>query len=376
MSLEQHQQLAQQTSQHPFSFTQYNCSNGLPTIIPASVRSIPGNFEKPLPLDMPISSSVMIFASPNSFRLPKSVPTNIMAELPLAPVQQHLLPVTTNTVAEMNPTSKVHFSTHRLPSLPRTVTDASVSNLPLQYHRFSTDDYTQYRMVPTSLVPTTILPMACSSILPENVPYHPSIAMSTDGKKERQKLQKGSRTSKPEQRSSRRIPRNEGSSITKSRAQDLSASQKRKHRSSDPKEIRAKKQLRRFTRQNRLAVLKFMMRKQKQHKQQSSSILYPTESKVEEEAPESISNPIAKPQDAKTDLPNIIAPSLKISFDATQKIESIALYYHRRRKPHTSDTNGLKSSVADENRLNLLLEAVEILETLQGKPKLASSANT
>ena len=295
----------------------------------------------------------------------KSPPTNTITELPLIPVQQHILPFTTTNAAEINPMSKQYFSAQRFSYPRRTITDSSVNNLPCHFNRFLADPHGQYCMIPSNLIPANLLPMTYSSMVSGTVSNHPSVSTSTDLNTIRRRQEKSPRKAKLIQTPTIQMLRNEGSSTTKSLTIDISARKKRKHKNSSAKEIRTKKQLRRFTRQNRLAVLKFMMRKQKQQKQQSLPISQLPDTKLEQKPPELISTPIAKPQEIKTNLPDIIAPNLKISFDATQKIESIALYYHRRHKSGTNDGKSSNSLIAVDSGLGLLIEAVEFVETLR-----------
>lgn len=91
-----------------------------------------------------------------------------------------------------------------------------------------------------------------------------------------------------------------------------------------------------------MAVLKYLMRKRKQQSEAKSVPMVAVP--VEEQKP-------ATPID-------LIAPSLKVSFDANEQIDSISLYYHR--KCPSVSRPPLKTS---ENKLDLLLEAVEYIET-------------
>lgn len=374
---QQQPQLVQRTSPYSLDLTQSSNSNGLPTIIPASVRGTPSRSqESGLPSNVPMPSSAMVFTPPSSMGSTNTLPINMMHEFPLAPFRQHLLPFTTNTVANMNLMPKQYFAAHRFPYLRRTIDDTSVSSLPFQYSTIIADGYGQYCMVPSSLIPATILPVTCSSTLPETVADQPSIPNTNAAKKEKRQSENNSQSSKRGQKSIVKMLNGQRCFNAKARAIDFSALQKQKHKSSNMREVRARKQLRQFTEQNRLAVLKFMMRKQKQQKQQSSFISRPSETRVEEKKLESTSTPQIQQQDTESSLPDIIAPSLKISFGATQKIESIALYYHRRRHTNGDNANLPKPSIGDDNRLSLLLEAVELLETLQGNSKIIPSANT
>lgn len=369
MSVREQQQqphLSERTSPYSLNLTQSSISDGLPTIIPASVRTTSSRSEETsLPSNMPIPASVMAF-TPNGTDAP------VHEQLPLASVRQHLLPFTTSTVSNINLMPKQYLAAHRFPFFRRTIDDTSVSRLPFQYNTFIADSYGSYCMVPSSFIPTTILPVPCSSTLPETVADQPSIPNTNDAKKETTKLENNSRRSRLGRKSIVRMLRNERYFNTKTRALDFSASQKRKHKSSKG----TRKQLRYFSEQNRLAVLKFMMRKQKQQKQPPSLVSRSSETKIEEEKSELASTSQIQQQDTKRSLPDIIAPNLKISLGATQKIESIALSYHRRRQANVDNANLSKPSIGDDNRLSLLLEAVELLETLEGNSKIMSSSNT
>jgi hypothetical protein len=226
-------------------------------------------------------------------------------------------------------------------------------------------------MVPSNLMSTNILPATCSSIIPGTGTSNSSVPIPAGIKKERKKREKGARKSKFIQKSTVERLRDEQSLTSKSQTTDISTTKKRKHKNSNMKDIRTKKQLRRITRRNRLAILKFMIRKRKQQKQQPISIPQLSEVKVEQLVPNLVSSRIPTPTEMERNLPDIIAPSLKISFDATQKIESISLYYHRRHKPDITNENSPKSSTIADNRLGLLIEAVEFIETLHGSSKLA-----
>lgn len=310
--------------------------------------------EHSLPHDIPNSNYVPL-TPPGSIKSVKSSPTNTINELSLIPVQQNFLPFPTTNVTEMNPISNQYCPSQWFPYPRKIIADSSY-----HLHRLLTTAPTQYYMIPSNLISANILPMACSSILPETVVSTP------DKKNARRRREKSMRKSKIIQRS------DEGSFNSKSLTTDISAHKKRKHKHSNIKDIRTKKQLRRITRQNRLAILKFMLRKRKQQKQQSISISPLPDKQM---TSESLAIPIVKPEEMKTNLPDIIAPSLKITFDPTQKIESIVLFYHRRRKPDLTSENSLKLLNATDNRLDLLVEAVDFLETQQGHLNLTSYSN-
>jgi hypothetical protein len=295
----------------------------------------------------------------------------------VVPVQQHFLPYTNsrNNIAEISSISKQYFPDQGFSHAQKTINDLSTSNLSYNLHRLLLNAHRQYCMVPSNLMSTNILPITCSSIVPGTIPSTSSVPIAAGMEKERKNRQKGARKSKIIQKSTVGRLRDEQSLTSKSQTTYISTTKKRKHKNLNMKDIRTKKQLRRITRRNRLAVLKFMMRKRKQQKQQPISIPQLSEVKVEQLVPELVSTHIATSDKMETNLPDIIAPSLKISFDATQKIESISLYYYRRQKPDITNENSPKSSTIADNRLGLLIEAVDFIETLQSSLKLASPSN-
>lgn len=128
-------------------------------------------------------------------------------------------------------------------------------------------------------------------------------------------------------------------------------------------EKKAKNQWKNISRRNKAAVLKFLMRKRKQQiEAKNSQTNVRREEKLEE----------------KTSPIDLIVPNLKVSFDSNDQIEFISLYYHRRKSPDETKTNDecsrqlLKNS---ENKLDLLLEAVEFIETQKDKRTLSSDSN-
>jgi len=299
----------------------------------------------------------------------KSPPTNIIHESSLKPVQQHLLPYNTTNITETNSISKQYFSDQGYCHTQKPTPDSSANNFPYSLPRLLAVPHSQYCMVPSNLIP-----MAYSSSLSGTTTNTPSMAIPTGIKKERKKREKGAQKSKVMQKPTVEKLRDEQFLTSKSLTTDISATRKRKHKNLHTTDIRTKKQLRRIMRRNRLAILNFMMRKRKQQKQQPISIPQLSEAKVEQVAPKLTSTHITKPDKMETNLPDIIAPGLKISFDATQKIESISLYYHRRRKPAITNESSSKSSNTADNGLGLLIEAVDFIETLHGSLKLESSS--
>ena len=78
----------------------------------------------------------------------------------------------------------------------------------------------------------------------------------------------------------------------------------------------------------------------------------------------------------KPTLPDILASNLKITFDATQQIQSISLSYDRRRKPECKNERTLSISSISNNRLGLLIEAMELVETFRNHSNVVVPTNT
>ncbi len=62
-------------------------------------------------------------------------------------------------------------------------------------------------------------------------------------------------------------------------------------------------------------------------------------------------------------MPDIIVPSLKITFNTPRKIQSISLYYYHRHKPEIKTEAHFITSNNSDNKLDLLTQAVKFIET-------------
>jgi hypothetical protein len=323
-------------------------------------------------MDISTAGNFVPLTPPASIGSIKSPPTTVNNESSLIPIQQHLLQQTTTNIAEINPISKQYFHDPGFSQPHKTINNLSTNHWPYNLPRLLAAARSQYYMVPSNLITTNIPPTTCSSLLPgasaTNIPESVPVEM----KKARKKREKATRKPKVVQGPIVHKEANALSVTSKTLTKDISATRKRKRKNSNTKDIRTKRQLRRITRRNQLAVLKFMIRKQRLQKQERVLVPKIPEVKAEQVVPKLISTHMAKPDNMETNLPDIIAPSLKISFDVTQKIESITLYYHRRHKPDSINENSSKSSTNADNRLGLLIEAVDFIETLHGSSKLAS----
>ena len=205
-----------------------------------------------------------------------------------------------------------------------------------------------------------IIPMAYSSIRSSQLKL-------TDMARERKERD-------DDERKSKKIPKSftERKDNCESTRSKLSAVRKRKNRTSNPKDTQTKKQLRRMIRRNRLAVLKFMIQKRKQRKQHivSSPTLLNTN------AEQATTDSQLVEETHKPTLPDILASNLKITFDATQQIQSISLSYDRRRKPECKNERTLSISSISNNRLGLLIEAMELVETFRNHSNVVVPTNT
>jgi hypothetical protein len=123
--------------------------------------------------------------------------------------------------------------------------------------------------------------------------------------------------------------------------------------------------MKRMKQRNNLAVLKYMVQKRRQQQKISKKKLPAV--KTQAISPPTIDTSISKTVEIETKLEDIIASSLKITLNAAQKIESISLYYHQRHKPE----HAVRTSSNMDNNLDLLIEAVKLIEMYDGSSKLA-----
>jgi hypothetical protein len=351
-----------QASQCPMKFTQAIVSNYLPTAIAKSE-------EHNLPVDMTTTTASFIpLTPPSSISSVKSPPIITSNESTFKPIQQHIIP---QNMAELSRPSRQYLQDQAYSFVQNSMNESSTNN----FHRLLTAGHLPYYRIPSNTISTNIIPNARSPVLSGHVSTIPSMTTISSGmKKERRKRGEGGgskRQSKVAQAILIEVPTNERSMAYKSSKTEISIARRQKHKDSHTKDIRTKAQLRRITRRNRLAVLKFMIRKRKQEQHERISNGRLSDVKAEKDIPPLVNADVAKVEKMETSLADIITPSLKISFDGAQKIESISLYYHRRRKPHLNNDNSLNALNNADNKLSLLIEAVDFIETLHGSSKLA-----
>lgn len=122
--------------------------------------------------------------------------------------------------------------------------------------------------------------------------------------------------------------------------------------------------IKRIKRRNKLAVLKLMMQKQKRNEQKLSKNTF-SEVKIDP----SIGKPL------ETNSIDINGVKLKIIFDASQQIDTICLYYHKRDNNEIKQTSPCVTPRNNTNKLDLLIEAIEFIEKSSETSKLSQKPN-
>ena len=368
------QQPAPSTSSYPEQLHQYMGSNSLPAVIPTSIYPAGSRVEDyTYSRELPSSSNFAPLTPPASIISIQSPPVNGNYESSAMSVQQYLLPPLAGQPSDGNPPSRAEFS------FPPKQANSSYGNRhPYDLHRVLATSRQQYYMLPSNTMSTSLIPIGYASILPNTVP---SMSVAVGGKKEQIPSEKSERRtalfphSMPDACPSEQ-------SINSAESATETASSKRKAKSQTPTtaDIRTKKQLKHLSRRNKLAVLKFMMRKRKHQQQQQQPLeedplceiqLPENEAETKESSPLATSD-AALANEMETSLTDIITPSLKVSFDSTQKIEFISLCYHRRRQ---TEVTSQQASKTKDNKLDLLLEAVEYIEAWQSTPTVPVESN-
>ncbi|CAF3570082.1 unnamed protein product [Adineta steineri] len=354
-----------ETSPCPEILTQSTISNDLPSIIPSSVFAIPVKCEKHFfPMDTESKSNAVSLTPPSSSSSTKSSPVYVNNESSSIPMQQPLLPQASTEITEVNLSYTKLLHDQKPPYIQNT--NSTIYNSP-------------YRTIIPNVIPTSVPLVASSpmlSVATNATPPPPPQPTMTNVKEKRKKREKVSLKSEITQSPIVQKLNDEKMLTTKPMTTNMPVIKKRKHKKSHKKDIRTKKELRRFKDRNRLAVMKFMMEKRKQKHKQQKQMEIPTPNLVEVKneliAPKLEPTHTSKLDDIEMNLPEIITPCLKISIGANEKIESISLSYHRRLKSNTSNRNSPIPSTIADNKLGLLIEAVEFIETLHGSSKFTT----
>ena len=335
---------------------------------------MPAESEKALlPADLSRNVNFLSLTSPASISSSKSSSSNIQNESLFMP-NQKLLSLITNNTAETNLISKQNYHEQGLSHTQHTTEDSFANSLPHNLPRLLTVANRHYCIFPAGLTPTDILPTTCSS-LSEGITTAPPVLTNTS-MKEQQKREKSVRKSKAVQSSPLQTPKNGRYRTVRSLTTATCTINESKHKNARRNDIRIRRQWRRLKLQRQLVFMKFMKQKQKQRKKQRISWSKLPDSKTEQLVPKLINSQITgSERTLERRLSDIIATNLKISFDATQNIASICLYYHRRHKPDVTNERSSNSMPSSDNKLDLLIEAVEFIETMHGSSEQVLSSN-
>jgi hypothetical protein len=301
-------------------------STGQP-LPPYSRNPIISNYWPSLPL--PSMTNVLTRSNERTFpmdliRTSNFVPLSlsdlpISSNSPSTTVQQHLLPHQTVGQCSLD-----HRCNHA--QKPFNLSD----NLPYHLNR----PYEHYYMPRSNPMSMNIPTMQYSTLLPQFNTTFSSRSLSNNTNEFRQ-----------ERIDSQKSETIENPLVEVSKMPKLNRHGQKK---SNIEDHRTRTLIKRMKQKSKLAILKFMIHKRK--KQISKKKF------LEED--------VSKSND-------LIASSLKITFNATQKIECISLYYHHRPKPQIKTDDSLIASNTIENRLDLLIEAANFVEMNKDSSKLA-----
>jgi hypothetical protein len=267
------------------------------------------------------------------------------------PIQQHFAPDSITNTLEQH--IEQYLSHQELSHMQKPTNNCSASNLSYNMPYLLTAPHEQYYMVPSNLMSINVPPATCSSLLPELNTTFPSVLFSNNMKKARKK-QANPRKSKTVQTTTEEVSMAEKLVAATSLTMGTPVVKRQVQKKS-------KTLIQRMKQKNKLTVLKYMIRKRKQQEQVSNKKL--PEVKIEKVVPQTV--------ETETKLTDIIASNLKITFNAAQKVDSISLHYHQRHKPEMKTEHTLGTPNSTENNLNLLIEAVKLIEMYNGSSKLA-----
>jgi hypothetical protein len=338
--------------QYPSHFAKPIISNYWPSLpLPSMTNALTRPNECTFPVDLIRKSNFVPLSLPDLSIPSNSSSITIDHKSSSTTVEQHLLPHQTVGQCSLD---------HRYNHAQKRFNNSTVSNL--------SDNlpYRHYYMPPSNPMSMNIPTITCSTRLPQFDTTFSSRSLSNNMKELRQKR------SDPHKSEAVENPlvevqvseKNVGSIPVVTKMPML-----RRHGQKKPKkeDHRTRTLIKRMKQKNKLAILKFMIRKQKQRIAKKKL----PEVKTEVVVSSIIDCDIAKPMEIQTKSSDLIASNLKITFNATQKIESISLFYHQRHKPQIKTDDSLITSNNTENRLDLLIEAVNFIEMYKDKSKLA-----
>jgi len=271
-------------------------------------------------------------------------------------VQQHSLPHSTTNTLERHQISEQCLSDQRCNHVQKTINNRFKRNLSYNVPYFLAAPHEHCYMFPSNPISINIPSGTYSTRLPGfNTTFSP-LSCSKNMEKERKK-QDDPRQSKVVPNPPIEVQMDEKSVVPIPLTTKIPVLRRRLQKKLKTEDNRAKTLIRCMKQKNKLAILKFMIQKRKQQQILKKKL---SEIKIEKIVPQIVDNNISKTMKIETKLPDIIASNLKITFNASQKLESISLYYHQRH--HQSEIKTKHSLITSNNKLGLLIEAVNFIE--------------
>jgi hypothetical protein len=332
-------------------------SNGVSSsLIPSMAAALARTEEHHFPVDMSRTSN---FASLCNSRLSSSSPSTITdSKSTLITTQHHSLSQPTTNTHELYQTSTPWLADQKFSSVQNSCSNSSSNNLSCNFTDFLSVPHEHYFMVPSNPMFINIPPMTCSSLLPESFAPISLLPFPDTMENMRQKRKKPNVVP---------VLKDEENTGSNPLISESSVIRKRLQKKPKIEDNRTKTLIRRMKHSNKLAVLKFMVRKRKQQQQQQEA----SDNKFPEFKTEKDISDVSQTVKMETNSASVIASNLKITFDGAQNIASISLYYHQRHKHEAHIEHPFEVSNNTDNKLGLLIEAVDFLETYNGSTKLA-----
>ncbi|UJR10292.1 hypothetical protein I4U23_014498 [Adineta vaga] len=260
---EEQSQPPQQFSSHSTVPIQPTYSNGLPSIIPSTVTLSPfPPDEQCVSKDAVMSTNFVSLTPSSSISSTKSSPMNSNNESSVVPIKQSSSSRTFTDIVEANSRLQQYFDSQEYSLIHKsTNNDSFTDHASYHLHRLLPYVHSQCGGISSTMIPTNNKPTISDAISQETITHTTSISTLTNPKRERKKRDRVSQKSMEQVSTKAQIRSVKLLSKTKSLIG------KQKYRKSSIKDIRTRKELRRITDRSRLTVLKYMMQKRKQRKQ-------------------------------------------------------------------------------------------------------------
>lgn len=260
-------------------------------------------------------------------------------------------------ILERYQTSRQYLPDQKCTYMPKMTDGCITNNLSYNLPYFLTPPY---YLFPPNPIPMKISSGACSNLFSELNTTFASVPFVNNMKKE----QSDPQISKFTQNSSTEVEINEENVVPL--VSKMSISRGRLQKKPKIEDHRMKTVIKRMKQKNKLTVLKFMIHKRKQQRILKKKL---SEMKINKIVlPQIVDDNVSKITEMTSELPDILTSSLKITLNAANKIESISLCYHQRHKPEIKAKN---SSITSNNKLSLLIEALNFIEMHHDSSKLA-----